>query len=172
MFSNVNKSNESVAKRTMEKEPGSLAHKSASPSSMKHPPRKQEQQGTYSVLSSDLFVKGNLKSATDIKIEGQVEGDIRSQLLTIGEQATVKGHMTAEEVIVNGCVIGQVRGIRVRLNASARVEGDIIHETISIEGGAHFEGTVKRQENPLKDSAPVRTKQPQTVQPQPTTKTG
>ena len=35
------------------------------------------------------------------------------------------------------------------LTATARVEGDIIHKTIAIESGAHFEGSVQRQEDPL-----------------------
>jgi len=42
-----------------------------------------------------------------------------------------------------------VRGLKVRLTASARVEGDIIHKTIAIESGAHFEGSVKREDDPL-----------------------
>jgi len=29
------------------------------------------------------------------------------------------------------------------------VEGDIIHKTIAIESGAHFEGSVQRQDDPL-----------------------
>ena len=114
MFSNVNKSNEPVAKRSIEKEPGPLTHKSTGPSSSIHPPRKQEQKVEHSLLLADLFIKGNLKCATDIKIEGQIEGDVRSRLLTIGEKATVRGQMVAEEVIVNGRVIGQIRGTRVR----------------------------------------------------------
>ena len=55
----------------------------------------------------------------------------------------------AEEVVVNGRIVGRVRGIKVRLSAAARVEGDIIHKTIAIESGAHFEGSVQRQEDPL-----------------------
>ena len=46
-------------------------------------------------------------------------------------------------------MIGKVRGLKVRLTSSARVEGDIIHKTIAIESGAHFEGSVQRQEDPL-----------------------
>jgi cytoskeletal protein CcmA (bactofilin family) len=42
-----------------------------------------------------------------------------------------------------------VRGLKVRLTATARVEGDIIHKTIAIESGAHFEGSVQRQDDPL-----------------------
>lgn len=105
-----------------------------------------------SVLSSDLVIKGNLKTTGDIQIEGTVEGDIRAHLLTVGEGATVKGEVMADDVVVNGKVVGRVRGIKVRLTATAKVEGDIIHKTIAIESGAHFEGSVQRREDPLNPS--------------------
>ena len=105
-----------------------------------------------SVLSPDLTVIGNLKTAGDIQVEGTVEGDIRAHLLTIGESATVRGEVTADDVVVNGRIIGRVRGLKVRLTSTARVEGDIIHKTIAIESGAHFEGSVQRAEDPLQGS--------------------
>ena len=106
-----------------------------------------------STLSADLMVKGNLKTSGDINIEGEVEGDIRAHLLTVGEGATVKGEVIADDVVVNGRVVGRVRGLKVRLTSTARVEGDIIHKTIAIESGAHFEGSVQRQDDPLSASA-------------------
>ena len=102
-----------------------------------------------SVLSSDLTVTGNLKTTGDIQVEGTIEGDIRAHLLTIGEGATVKGEVIADDVVINGRIVGRVRGLKVRLTSTARVEGDIIHKTIAIESGAHFEGSVQRQEDPL-----------------------
>jgi len=102
-----------------------------------------------SVLSSDLHVTGNLKTAGDIQVEGTVEGDIRAHLLTIGEGATIRGEMIADDVVINGRIVGRVRGLKVRLTSTARVEGDIIHKTIAIESGAHFEGSVQRQDDPL-----------------------
>jgi cytoskeletal protein CcmA (bactofilin family) len=102
-----------------------------------------------SVLSSDLTILGNVKSSGDIQVEGNVEGDVRAQMLIVGESATVKGEVIAEEVIVHGRVVGRLRGLKVRLSASARCEGDIIHKTIAIESGAHFEGSVQRQDDPL-----------------------
>ncbi|AUH33991.1 bactofilin family protein [Paracoccus tegillarcae] len=104
---------------------------------------------TPSVLSSDLTVTGNIRTQGDIQIEGNIEGDIRAHQLTVGESATIKGEVVADEVIVNGRVIGRVRGLKVRLSATARVEGDIVHKTIAIESGAHFEGSVQRQDDPL-----------------------
>jgi cytoskeletal protein CcmA (bactofilin family) len=102
-----------------------------------------------SVLSSDLTVVGNLRTTGDIQVEGTVEGDIRAHLLTVGESATIRGEIVADDIVVNGRVIGRVRGLKVRLTSTARVEGDIIHKTIAIESGAHFEGSVQRQEDPL-----------------------
>ena len=102
-----------------------------------------------SVMSADLTVTGNIKTQGDIQIEGNVEGDIRAHQLIVGETATIKGEVVADDVIVNGRVIGRVRGLKVRLSATARVEGDIVHKTIAIESGAHFEGSVQRQDDPL-----------------------
>lgn len=102
-----------------------------------------------SVLSSDLTVVGNLRTTGDIQVEGTVEGDIRAHLLTVGESATIRGEIVADDIVVNGRVIGRVRGLKVRLTSTARVEGDIIHKTIAIESGAHFEGSVQRQDDPL-----------------------
>ena len=102
-----------------------------------------------SVLSSDLTIIGNVRSSGDIQVEGNVEGDVRAQMLIVGESATVKGEVIAEEVVVHGRVVGRLRGLKVRLSASARCEGDIVHKTIAIESGAHFEGSVQRQDDPL-----------------------
>ena len=104
-----------------------------------------------SVLSSDLKVKGNLLTSGDIQIEGVIEGDIQAHLLTVGETSKIKGEIIADDVIINGHVVGCVRGLKVRLTNKARVEGDIIHKAIAIESGAHFEGTVQRTDNPFEN---------------------
>ncbi|MBN2905473.1 MAG: polymer-forming cytoskeletal protein [Rhodobacteraceae bacterium] len=109
-----------------------------------------------SMLSSDLLVTGNLKTTGDIQIEGTIDGDIQAHLLTVGENATVRGEVMADDVVINGRVIGRVRGLKVRLTSTARVEGDIIHKTIAIESGAHFEGSVQRQDDPLNSGKRVQ----------------
>ena len=103
-----------------------------------------------SILSTDLTITGNIRTAGDIQVEGTIEGDVHAHLLTVGEGAVVRGEIVADDVVVNGHVIGRVRGLKVRLTSTAKVEGDIIHKTIAIESGAHFEGSVQRQEDPLK----------------------
>ncbi len=106
-----------------------------------------------STLSSDIVIKGDVRSTGDIIVEGTVEGDIRAHQLTVGEGATVKGEVVGDDVVINGRIIGRLRGLKVRLTSTARVEGDIIHKTIAIESGAHFEGSVQRQDDPLTKGA-------------------
>ena len=115
-----------------------------------------------SVLSADLTVTGNIKTEGDVQIEGQVEGDVRAHQLTVGETATIRGEIVADDIVVNGRVVGRVRGLKVRLSATARVEGDIIHKTIAIESGAHFEGSVQRQDDPLAQGTTKKLSPPST----------
>jgi cytoskeletal protein CcmA (bactofilin family) len=123
-------------------------------------PAAMKPKAAPSILSSDLMIKGNLKSSGDIQIEGQVEGDIHAHLLTVGEGAIVRGEIVADDIVVNGRVVGRVRGLKVRLTSTAKVEGDIIHKTIAIESGAHFEGSVQRQDDPLGNSSKPIPKMP------------
>ena len=132
--------------------PSSTATLDARPSPLTPPPATAsapKPKPAPSVLSSDLTIHGNVRTSGDIQVEGNVEGDIRAAMLIVGESATVKGEVIAEEVVVHGRVVGRLRGLKVRLSASARCEGDIVHKTIAIESGAHFEGSVQRQEDPL-----------------------
>ena len=126
----------------------SSATKSAS-ASTGTPSFQAKPKASPSLLSNDLTIQGNITTSGDIQIEGTIEGDVRAHLLTVGESATIKGEIAADDVVVNGRVIGRLRGLKVRLTASAKVEGDIIHKTIAIESGAQFEGSVQRQEDPL-----------------------
>jgi len=113
------------------------------------PPGAPRPKSPPSVLSADLTIVGNLRTTGDVQVEGVVEGDIRAHLLTVGETATIKGEIVADDVVIYGRVVGRVRGLKVRLASTARVEGDIVHKTIAIESGAHFEGSVQRQDDPL-----------------------
>ncbi len=102
--------------------------------------------GVPSIISPDLKIVGDLKSNGDIQIDGAIEGDINSRLLTIGEQAVVEGCIVADTVRVSGTVKGQIKARMVHLDKAARVTGDLTHETLTMEAGAFFEGQVKRME--------------------------
>ncbi len=150
--------NETGSKNPGEPEKSAPAEKPVAKTTSDFKPAPLKAKPPASVLSSDLTVTGNIKTSGDVQVEGTIDGDIRAHLLTVGEGATVRGEVIADDVVINGRIIGRVRGLKVRLTSTARVEGDIIHKTIAIESGAHFEGTVQRQDDPLskgKPGAPV-----------------
>jgi cytoskeletal protein CcmA (bactofilin family) len=106
-----------------------------------------------STIGGDLTVTGNLSSRGEIVVDGTIQGDITCAHLTVGESANITGAIIADEVIVRGQVMGSIRGLRVVLQANSRVEGDIYHQTMSIEQGALFEGRSRRSEDPLNATA-------------------
>ena len=89
-----------------------------------------------SVLSADLTITGNIKTTGDINIEGNVEGDIRAHLLTVGEGATVKGECIADDVVV---IAVQVDG---RKRATISLPAD--HDKVEAETAAMADGGVRR----------------------------
>lgn len=116
-----------------------------------------------SMIAPDLRVIGNLVTEGDLQIEGTVEGDIQASTLIVGAGANVKGEIRSNDVTVNGTVVGKIRGRKVRLTDQARVNGDIVHASIAMEEGAHFEGSIHRAEDPLAEgAAPAPAAQPGT----------
>ncbi len=116
------------------------------------PPKKPgARNGAPSIISSDLTVTGTLASAGDMQIVGNIVGDVRLGNLVVGESATVKGEIVAEEVVVRGRVEGSIRARKVQLCATCKVEGNILHETFAVESGALFEGNCRHSDNPLSD---------------------
>lgn len=111
-----------------------------------------------SIISTDLVVHGNLTATGDIQVDGTVEGDIRSQSLTVGEKASITGEIVADDIVIRGRVIGTIRGRRVQLSSTSHVEGDILHEALAVETGAFFEGNCRHSDDPI--SQPAATPKP------------
>lgn len=93
-----------------------------------------------SVISAGLRIVGDVESGGVVHIEGEVDGDIRCTELTIGAEGRVKGYVTAAAVVVFGNMAGTIRARHVRLACSATVEGEVIHERLTVEAGARLDG--------------------------------
>jgi cytoskeletal protein CcmA (bactofilin family) len=107
-----------------------------------------------SILASDLKIVGDLTSKGEIQVDGAVEGDIRCQVLVVGQNGMVTGEIIADTVRIHGTVTGQIRSRSVFLAATARMVGDIAHESLAIEPGAFLEGHCGRID-PKKDAPRV-----------------
>ena len=125
------------------------AHPPAMPAQSFGAPRSGDR--TISVLGPDLTVNGDLISKGELRVDGEVQGDIKGVRVVIGETARVTGGVVAEDVIILGHVMGSVRGLRVSLQSASHVEGDVYHQALVMEQGAFFEGRSVHSDNPLAD---------------------
>ncbi len=97
-----------------------------------------------SIISIDLNVHGNLSCNGEIQVDGNVEGDIDCKALIVGTKGSVSGQVTAQTVRIHGAIKGQVKAKSVFLASTAKMSGDIEHESLAIEPGAFMEGHCKR----------------------------
>ena len=97
-----------------------------------------------SIISAELHIFGDMKTDGDIQIDGIVDGDVESNLLTIGETAVVNGNVVGEVIRVAGTVNGEISGRVVELTRTARITGDINHQSLAIEAGAFVQGLCRR----------------------------
>ncbi len=98
------------------------------------------------IISSDLRVDGDIASDGEIQIDGTVDGDVRGSKLSIGQTGIINGAVTADRTLIRGRVNGQIKSRLVTLTRTARVSGDVLHETLAIEPGARLEGNCRRME--------------------------
>jgi len=117
--------------------------------------RVQSGSATQSVIDAWLNISGNLQSEGDVRVDGHVCGDIHCAQLVVGREATVTGHIVAEEAVVRGRVKGSIRANRVILQDTACVESDIIHKVLSIDEGAAFDGQSCHRNDPFQDQEPI-----------------
>jgi cytoskeletal protein CcmA (bactofilin family) len=102
---------------------------------------------TFSVLGTDLTITGNIAATADLHVDGTVEGDIACTSLVQGETSTIRGGVTAESARLAGRVTGSINARELVILRTARIEGDVHYDALTIEQGAQVEGRFARRED-------------------------
>src|SRR6266571_7999264 len=100
------------------------------------------EHGGKDILSSDVESKGSIKFQKELHIDGKVEGEINSDgVLTIGENADIRGAIKTKSITVYGKVQGNIMvGERCELKACCTLQGDLKAARLVVEEGATFIG--------------------------------
>src|SRR5262249_44521140 len=114
----------------------------SAPAAMLHPSE------TISSIGSDMTVIGQIICKGVLKIYGLVEGEVVASNALIADGARIRGDILAEELTVGGRVNGSIHALRVKLQTTAVVEGDIFHRSLSIDEHAWFEGCSRPEYDP------------------------
>jgi cytoskeletal protein CcmA (bactofilin family) len=102
-------------------------------------------------LLKDVEIKGSIKFANELIFDGNLDGNISSAegILTVGQNAKVRGDVKTKTVILKGNVNGNITvQERCELHSNSQLIGDLKAVRLSLEDGATLLG--KLEVNPNK----------------------
>ncbi|WP_435419171.1 polymer-forming cytoskeletal protein [Parerythrobacter aurantius] len=103
--------------------------------------------GSFSVIGSDVTIRGDISASTELHVDGTVEGDIGCASLVQGETSTIKGAVTAETARLAGRVEGSIDARELVILRSATITGDVHYDALTIEQGAAVDGRFAPRSN-------------------------
>ena len=111
---------------------------------------------SHNVIAKDTIVKGEIITKGDFRIDGTIEGEIKSEgRLIIGSEGKLIGIIDAVNVDIMGTVEGEVRAKdTLSLKSTGKIRGKIQTSILEIEQKAEFNGTCVMGEE-LKKAAPA-----------------
>lgn len=103
--------------------------------------------GAY--LGVGTKINGKLNFDGQATIDGEVEGEIVAQAhITVGQQAIVKGKVTAQSIMVQGKVMADVVAEKkLEIQPPGSVVGDVTTQSLVIGDGAILEGHISMKKN-------------------------
>ena len=101
-----------------------------------------ENDGEVTIVGAGAHLEGNVVSAGNLRIDGQVKGQINADGdVTLSPQSQVEADIRAQNVSVGGKFKGNliVKG-KAHLARGGRIDGNITSKTLVVEEGGIFHG--------------------------------
>jgi cytoskeletal protein CcmA (bactofilin family) len=95
---------------------------------------------TFSVIGADVAIRGDIEASADLHVDGSVVGDLVCASLVQGESSRIEGAITADTARLAGTLKGTITARELVVLKSARIEGDVHYEALTIEQGAQVDG--------------------------------
>ncbi|MBX7140004.1 MAG: polymer-forming cytoskeletal protein [Chitinophagales bacterium] len=130
---------------------------------MKTPAPSNGNQSAINIIGAGTVIEGEIKTDSDIRIDGKVKGTITSKAkIVVGNTGIVDGDLNGDTADVSGKVFGKVEVTDLLfLKSSGYLEGDIITGKLVVEAGARFTGSCKMG---VKEMKPSEKSSPQQLQ--------
>jgi cytoskeletal protein CcmA (bactofilin family) len=98
-----------------------------------------------SIIGPGMRVIGDCDSDGAIRVEGNVKGNLRAaKAVVVGKDGVVEGDILTQDAVLAGTVKGVVRAeSRLEVQASSRIDGEVIAARMQLEEGAILNGTVQ-----------------------------
>ncbi len=94
------------------------------------------------IIGKGSAISGNMKVNGFIRIDGDIDGNLETDgNVIVGENARIRGDLTAKSVIIGGIIKGNIRANEsVKILAEAAVIGDVISRKVQVDGSAIIHG--------------------------------
>ena len=107
-----------------------------------------DMQSISTLISEGCILDGNLKAPAFVRIDGQITGDvIVDEGLILGEKGVILGSVITKEMIVYGTVNGNLNVTSLEIKATGKVTGEIRTQTLAVENGAIYNGSLSMTQN-------------------------
>lgn len=99
-------------------------------------------------IGASIRIKGDVTGDENLIIQGHVEGTIKVQghNVTISKTGKVKANIEANQIIVEGELLGDMQGEeKVIIRDTGNVHGNIVAPRVTLEDGAMFKGSIEME---------------------------
>ena len=92
-----------------------------------------------------MRVMGDCDTDGAVRVEGIVQGNIRAgKAVVVGKGGVVEGDIFTQDAVIGGKVTGTLRAAsRLEVQATSRIDGEVIAERMQLEEGAILNGSVQ-----------------------------
>lgn len=106
------------------------------------------QRESSAAIGASIRIKGDVSGDENLIIQGHVEGTIKVQghNVTISKTGKVKANIEANQIIVEGELLGDMQGEeKVIIRETGNVHGNIVAPRVTLEDGAMFKGSIEME---------------------------
>jgi len=120
-------------------------------------PQADELNENFTLLGRGVDFKGIVSFDGTVRVDGRVEGEIRTTgTLIVGEHAVIKGIVSAGVLMNSGKINGTITANeKIQILKPGILVGDIRTPIIAIEEGSHFHGMCDMGANQWHDELPA-----------------
>jgi len=107
-----------------------------------------DMQSISTLISEGCILDGNLKAPAFARIDGQITGDVMiDEGLIIGEKGSILGNVVTKEMVIYGTINGNLNVNSLEIKSTGKVTGEIRTQTLSVENGAIYNGSLSMTQN-------------------------
>lgn len=121
-------------------------------------PMEPANPGKINSIMEGTSIEGEIRSDSNIRIDGRVKGTVNAKgRVIVGQSGVIEGEVICQSSDIEGTVIGKINcQDLLSLKATAKLQGDINTKKLAIEPGAVFTGNCSMAGGVVKEIDPTR----------------